>query len=214
MVFSTQPAGQTSQLWLAPLDRSAPPRRIAATGEAVPHFGPDGQVLCRITDGKAHYFARMRPGSASRTKVAPFPVILIAGVSPDRRLVILTALAPGAKDQNAVDTLAIPVLGGPGRLICHDVCQVTWSPDGNYFYVGVGPPTSASPTGRTVAIPVPPGETLPRLPESGIRGEAEALAIPGSKIIEQGNIAAGPDLSTYAYVKSAVHANLFRIEVQ
>jgi dipeptidyl aminopeptidase/acylaminoacyl peptidase len=28
VVFSTQPAGQASQLWLAPLDRRAPPRRI------------------------------------------------------------------------------------------------------------------------------------------------------------------------------------------
>jgi hypothetical protein len=65
-----------------------------------------------------------------------------------------------------------------------------------------------------VAIPVPAGETLPSLPAAGIRTEAEALAIPGAKTIEQGQIAAGPDPSTYAYVKSAVHANLFRIPLQ
>jgi hypothetical protein len=46
------------------------------------------------------------------------------------------------------------------------------------------------------------------------REEAEALAIPVSKTVEQGGIAAGLDPSTYAYVKSAVHANLFRIELR
>ena len=65
-----------------------------------------------------------------------------------------------------------------------------------------------------LAIPVPAGENLPALPASGIRGEADGLAIPGAKIIERSDIAAGPDPSIYAYVKSAVHANLFRIPLQ
>jgi hypothetical protein len=52
---------------------------------------------------------------------------------------------------------------------------------------------------------------LPPLPELGINTEADALAIAGSRILEQGDVATGPDPATYAYVKSAVHANLFRI---
>lgn len=84
----------------------------------------------------------------------------------------------------------------------------------NYFYVGVDPPSLQYPTGRMVAIPVPAGETFPPLPASGIAGAAEALALPGSRIVAQGNIAAGPDPSTYAYVKSSVHANLFRIPLR
>jgi len=213
VVFSTQPAGQASQLWLASLDRSAPPSRIAATGEDVPHFGPNRQVLFRLTDGKAHYLAQMGRDGAGRTKVVPFPIIDIGAISPDRRFVILFARAPESKAPNAVDTVAIPVAGGPARRICH-VCETTWSRDGKYFYVGIAPPSRTDPTGRMVAIPVPAGETLPPLPAAGIRTEAEALAIPGARIIEQGRIAAGPDPSTYAYVKSAVHANLFRIPLQ
>jgi hypothetical protein len=65
-----------------------------------------------------------------------------------------------------------------------------------------------------VAVPVPPGETLPPLPASGIRGEADGLAIPGSKTIERGDVTPGLDPSTYAYMKSEVHANLFRIPLQ
>jgi DNA-binding winged helix-turn-helix (wHTH) protein/Tol biopolymer transport system component len=206
VVFSTQPAGQASQLWLAPLDRRAPPRKIAGTGEADPHFGPDGQVLFRLTDGKQHYLARMGRDGAGRTKVAPYPVIDIMSVSPDRRMVILfTGLDP--KNPTAVDVIAVPVAGGPARRVCHGMCEVTWSPGGRYFYVEIA-------SGRMVAIPVPAGENLPPLPASGIRGEADWLAIPGAKIVARSDIAAGPDPSTYAYVKSVVHANLFRIELR
>jgi eukaryotic-like serine/threonine-protein kinase len=213
VVFSTKSAGQASQLWLAPLDRSAPPRRIAATGEDVPFFGPNGRVLFRLTDGKAHYLAQMGRDGGNRTKVLPFPVIDIVAISPNRRYAILFAGTPESKMKDQVDTMAFPLAGGPPRLICHG-CEATWSPDGKYFYVGIDPPSRDHPTGRMVAIPVPPGETLPPLPASGIRGEADALAIPGSQTIEQGEIAAGPDPSIYAYVKAAVHANLFRIELR
>jgi len=213
VVFSTQPAGQASQLWLAALDRRAAPRRIAAAGEAVPHFGPDDQVLFRLTDGKAHYLARMGQDGANRTKVVPFPIIGTAAVSPDRRFVMLTALVPDAKPPNSVETMAIPIAGGQARPICWD-CKATWSPNGKYFYVAIDPPSRGHPTGTTVAIPVPAGETLPPLRASGMRGEADWLAIPGSQAIEQGSIAAGLDPSTYAYVKSAVHANLFRIQLR
>ena len=213
VVFSTQPAGQASQLWLASLDRSAPPHRIAATGEDFPHFGPNGEVLFRLTDGKTRYLAHMGRDGAKRTKVVPFPIINTGAISPDRRFVILFAGALDSKTPNAVATMAIPIAGGPARRICL-ACEATWSPNGKYFYVGIAPPSRTDPTGRMVAIPVPAGETLPPLPAAGIRTEAEALAIPGARTIEQGQIAAGPDPSTYAYVKSAVHANLFRIPLQ
>ena len=176
VVFSTQPAGQASQLWLASLDRSAPPHRIAATGEDFPHFGPNGQVLFRLTDGKEHYLAQMGRDGAKRTKVVPFPIINTGAISPDRRFVILFARAPES-NLNAFDTMAIPIAGGPARRICH-ACETTWSPNGKYFYVGIDSPSLTDTTGRMLAIPVPAGETLPPLPAAGIRTEAEALAIP------------------------------------
>jgi hypothetical protein len=147
VVFSTQPAGQASQLWLAPLDRSAPPRRIAATGEDVPHFGPNGQVRFRLTDGKAHYLAQMGRDGAGRTKVVPFPIIKTVAISPDRRFVILFARALESKIPNAVDTMAIPIAGGPARRICHD-CEATWSPNGKYFYVRIAPPSRTGSHGQ------------------------------------------------------------------
>jgi DNA-binding winged helix-turn-helix (wHTH) protein/Tol biopolymer transport system component len=213
VVFSTQPVGQASQLWLAPLDRHAPPRRIAATGEADPHFGPDDQVLFRLTDGKQHYLARMGRDGNVRKKVVPYPVVSILSVSPDRRMVVLFSAGQGSNSAFPVDVNAVPVAGGQARRVCDD-CNASWSSDGRYFFIGFVPPSRTDPKARMLAIPVPAGENLPPLPAQGIRSEADGLAIPGAKIIEQGDIAAGPDPSTYAYVKSAVHANLFRIPLQ
>ncbi len=52
LIFSTQPSGPASQLWLATLDRSSPPKLIASSGETSPHFGPEGQILFRLTEGE------------------------------------------------------------------------------------------------------------------------------------------------------------------
>jgi hypothetical protein len=73
---------------------------------------------------------------------------------------------------------------------------------------------SRTSAGKTFAIPVPPGETFPDLPASGIRGQADARTFPGSRVIEAWHIAPGPDPSIYAYVKTTVHRNLFRIPLR
>ena len=68
-VFSIQPAGQASELWIAPLDRSAPPRRIAASGEAFPYLGPKDELLFRMSDGTYYMGAMKRDGSGERKAV-------------------------------------------------------------------------------------------------------------------------------------------------
>jgi hypothetical protein len=74
-------------------------------------------------------------------------------------------------------------------------------------------PSKATPAGRTLAIPVPPGETFPPWPAAGVHPGADGLAIPGTRVVNQANIAPGLG-STYAYVKPTVHANLFRIPLR
>ncbi len=209
VVFTTQTTGQATQLWLAPLDRSAPPRRIGATGEVQPHFGPDGQVLFRLTDGNAFYLAKMGRDGSGRTKMIPSPILDIFGMPPDRRFVLMGV--PGATPSGG-ESAAFPLERGPARILwlCEFGCRPTWSPDGKRFYLAVAPPSQKNPAGKTLVFPVPPGETFPSWPASGIRSEVEALDIPGAQVIHQANI--GPGLgSTYAYVKPTIHANLFRI---
>lgn len=208
VVYSTRLAGQSSQLWLAPLDRSAPPHQVGETGDASPHFGPDGQVLFRLSDGKAFYLASMGRDGSHRIKVAPTKVFGIRSISPDRRLVLVRTLLPESKIPNAAGTMTISVAQGRARRVCDGGCPAAWSPDGKYFYKKIAGASRTNPSGKMAAIPVPPGETLPSVIPFDLRS---AQAIAGIRIIEQGDVTPGLDPSTYVHVKAAVHANLFRI---
>lgn len=202
VVFSTQLPGKATQLWLAALDRSSPPQMISSSGETSPHFGPDGEILYRLSDGKTHYLARMKRDGSERSHVAPYPIGNVQTISRDRRWVVAIT---GKPDGRGGVSMAVPIDGSPPRRICPRVCFVTWAPDGKFLYV------AGLSADKTLAIPIPPGETFPNLPASGIRGLGDAAAFPGSRVIDGSNIAPGPDPSVFAYVKTTVHRNLFRI---
>jgi len=208
VVFSTQPPGKASQLWLAHLDGSSPPRLIASTGERAPRFGPDAQVVFQFTDGKANYIGQIRKDGSDRSKLVPYPIFDIGSVSPDRRWVMAGVPLP-----NDGATMAIPIGGGSSRRICSCCCPVAWAPDGKFLYVGLAP-NSLTTSGKTLAIPIPAGEALPNLPSSGIRGPEDAKAFPGARLLDAWGISPGPDPSVFAYTKTTVHRNLFRIPLR
>ena len=68
--------------------------------------------------------------------------------------------------------------------------------------------------GKTLAIPVPAGDTVPKLPSSGIRGIEDAKAIPGTRLLDGWFVSPGPDPFTFAYVKTTMHRNLYRIPLR
>lgn len=208
VVFSSQPPGGPSQLWLAPLDRSAPPKRIAASGEGSPHFGPDGTVRFRYSDGKANYIGQMKKDGSGRKQVTPYPISMFMSSSPDGRW--LVAFAP-ASGRAAADTMAIPAPGMPAgpRRVCRGFCPVVWAPDGRTLYVALEGNTE-----KTVAIPVS-AEEVPELPAGSVESPEKAAALPGARLIDRWNISPSPDPSTFAYVKTtAGNRNLFRISLR
>ena len=211
VVFSTQPVGKPSQLWLAPLDRSAPPKQIASNGENAPRFGPAGQVLFRFTDNKFNYLGRMNEDGSGRATVVPYPIGTFQSISPDRRW--LVAIVPVFEAGKTSGSMAVPTGGGSPRLICVNACKCAWSPDGRFLYVSRDLGTRTRP-GRTIAIPVRRETGLPDLPEGGIVSADDALSIPGSQVVEQSEIVPGLDPSTYAWVKTTAHRNLFRIQMR
>jgi len=204
VVFSTQPAGKASQLWLAHLDGSSPPRLISSTGERSPHFGADSQVVFQFTDGKANYVGQIRKDGSERSKLFPYPISALGTISPDRRWVIADVPSP---NDDAI--MAIPMSGGSSRRIC-TWCSVDWAPDGKFFYVGLAP-NSHTTRSTTLAIPVPAGETLPKLPSSGFRGPEDAKSLSGTRDLDGWFLSPGPDPSIFAYVKTTMHRNLYRI---
>jgi hypothetical protein len=78
------------------------------------------------------------------------------------------------------------------------------------LYVTIADPSRVNP-GKTLAIPLAPGVTLPELPPGGIRWPEHASNFPGARVIEQGFLAPTLDPATFAFVKRTVHRNLFRI---
>ena len=113
-------------------------------------------------------------------------------------------------DRSTGQIVAVPAVEGDARLICPGYCPAQWAPDGKFFYVGAVASSRNGP-GKTIAIPAPPGRTLPDLPEAGIRGLEDAKAFPGAVVLEGWDISPGLDPSVFAYVKMTVHRNLYRI---
>ena len=102
--------------------------------------------------------------------------------------------------------------GGAPRRICSG-CRVTWSLDGKALYLFVRKSSLTDP-GKTRVVPLQLGETLPKMPASGMRALDEPELFPGSYLIDAYGISPGPDPSVYAYVKITMHRNLFRIPLR
>ena len=211
VVYTSVGRDGISQLWLAPIDRSSPARQIGHSGETTPHFGPRGQILFRLAEGNANYLEQMNQDGSGRSKVVPYPIIEVQGISPGRRW--LMAIAPYPEGDSVVaKVVAIPLDGGPPRYICAGFCLPVWSSSGKFLFVPVEPSSPTTP-GRSLVIPVGPGETLPEFPPKGLQPLAEPSIVPGAQSISRAELVPGTDLSHYAYVNTTVHRNLYRISL-
>ena len=211
VVYASVGSDGISQLWLAPIDRSSPARQFGHSGETTPHFGPRGQILFRLAEGNANYLEQMNQDGSGRSKVVPYPIIEVQGISPGRRW--LMAIAPYPEGNSVVPmVVAIPLDGGSPRRICSGYCDPVWSSSGKYLFVPVEASSPNTP-GRSLAIPVGLGEDLPEFPPAGIQPLADASVMPGAQSISRAEIVPGMDLSHYAYVNTAVHHNLYRISL-
>ena len=205
--YTTATPGGATQLWVARTDRSTPPRPIGMSGETTPVAGPGGEVLFRFTEGRFNYLGRMNSDGSGRAKVVPYPISEIVTVSPARNWVMAIAPLP---DSGVVAPVAIPVHGGDPVRICENDCLTTWSTNGKFLFVSVEEPSLSSP-GRTLAIPVGPGETLPAFPPQGIRPLSDASVMPGARSIDRAQFLPGADPDHFVFVQNSVHRNLFRV---
>ena len=200
-----------SHIWLAPIDRSSAARQIGLSGETTPYFGPQGKILFRASEGNVNYLEQMNQDGSARSRLVPYPIIDIQGISPGRKW--LMTIAPYPEGNSMVPrVVALPLEGGSPRRICASYCVPVWSSSGRFLFVPVEDASQTNP-GRTLAIPVGPAETLPAFPPEGIPQLAESSVVPGALSISRGQLVPGKDLSRYAYVNTAEHRNLYRISL-
>jgi eukaryotic-like serine/threonine-protein kinase len=205
VVFTSKESGRESQIWLASLDRRKPPRLIARGGDQV-SFGADGDLIFRSLEEKSNGLVRIKKDGKERERITTLPVLDKFGVSPDGEWVIIAS--PEAGEDAIGATLAVPIRGGSPQKICVPDCPAGWSADGRFLYVENFAKESANSLGKTLAIPVPAGKSLPNLP---IDLSASGLAPKASRLIERTAISPGSDPSTYVFIKTDMQRNLFRI---
>jgi hypothetical protein len=157
--------------------------------------------------GENNALIRIETDGTGRERIPTVPVLAKGGVSPDGEWMIIAA--PGTGKDAVLATLAIPIHGGAPKIICN-VCSATWSTDGKFFYVGSNLSAFGS-AGKTLAIPVPVGKSLPDLPAAGISVADWSGVMPGAMTVENGVISPGPDPSTYVFTRADSQRNLFRV---
>ena len=210
VVYTTGGMNGSSELWVAPVDRSTPATKVNVSGAQSPRFGAQGQILFQHAEGSANYLEQIDPDGSHLAKVIASPILDLQGVSPARRWAI--ADVPRPTGGNSAATMMIPLDGGSPRRVCVGYCAPKWSTDGKFLIVPVEDGTRTSP-GRSLAIPIGEGERLSDFPAGGIASMADPSVIPGAFSVARSGLIAGRDANEYAWVNTTVHRNLYRISL-
>jgi len=212
VMFAVKPEHGAAEIWLTSRGGAEPLRRLTSSGEDEPRFGPAGEILFRQSEEQDNYLFVMNADGSNRRKVTSIPITETRTMSPDRRLAFAMAPVNGFP---TTAILALPLDGGPARRVCPGTCAVSWSPDGASMYIT---PYRAE---KTIAIPVPEGESMPVLPAGGVQSLDDAAALPGSRIVDfalfkssgAADVAPGQETGTFAYARTISHRNLFRVQL-
>jgi len=207
VLYTTLGANGRSQLWLAPVDRRSPPQRVGKGGEISPYFGSHGQILFLRAEGKLNYLEQSSRDGSKCSRVVSYPVDALKGISPGRHWITGVVLNP---QRRLLDSVLIPVDGGPAPILCDRVCETRWSTNGDWLLI-LDVFANRGEGGHSLAIPVGPGEHLPDLPPAGFPAQAQASAVPGALLVARDDLIPGKDPAHFAYVKTTVHRNLYRI---
>jgi eukaryotic-like serine/threonine-protein kinase len=212
VVFTTRENG-ASHIWIAPLNRRSPPRRIASNADQV-SFAAD-HLIFRSIQAPANTLVRINKDGTRREQIDA-PVVHEKGaVSADGRWVIV--YSPGSGTKEPVATIAVPVDGGPARRICMPYCGVGWSADGRFFTVGVDLDLATGVPSRTLVVPLAEPSSIPELPEPGVHAIFQYAALAkraGVRALQHGGVSIGSDPTAYVFTRAEFHTNLFRIPLQ
>jgi hypothetical protein len=201
VVFASVGASGKPHLSIAPLDRHVPPKEIPNAEGDEPVFGSKGDIYFRRLEGTSLFVYVIRPDGTGLRKLTGEPITDVTGVSPDQQWV--TVLAPHEMGGSA---LAIPTAGGQPLRI--PGLTNTWSGDGkSWCWLN-------NKLNLTRCVPLRPGEVWARNAEGNVPYlNDKAAKLPGVRDINAGDVALGPAGDTYAFTKTVVQRNLYRIPI-
>jgi eukaryotic-like serine/threonine-protein kinase len=212
IVFVAADETGRSPLWWTRLNNRSMPRKLTTIDALTAFFSARGQVVFEGQENGATSIYQVQDDGSNLLKLMRLPALFLFGVSPDGKWVV----APGGTDELLKAVVVYAVNGSAARLVCKTCRESSdsdanrflaagWSPDGKFFYLRF--------EDATYAIPLHPGETMPPLPPSGFQKKEELSALPGARLIANGEVFPGPNPSVYAYVKRGTQRNIYRVPV-
>jgi serine/threonine protein kinase len=193
-----------SKVWTAPTDRKASAQAIEShESDDCPGFLPNGDLIFRAVEGQQNFLYRMKPDGTERHRISDVAILDSYGVSHDGRWVL--AVTRGPDRDHPYSVAAFPVAGGAIVPICLGLCPAAWDRTGKSLYLNF--PTSGD--RNTYALPLQ-RTGLPKLPATGFSSyqELDRMKAP---ILAPGVVESGGTPSQYAYTRSTVRRNLYRI---
>ena len=210
LVYSVRTEDGVRSLWLARVDHLVSPRQLTVKGkEFSPVFTPEGDLVFMSQEGDESFLNKIKSDGSERRKIDAQPVIQLETVSPDGRWAVAQVAIQNEDVPRGI--LAIPLEGGTPIRICSGLCVVRWPRDGKSMFLSVigGSPGHILGWG-TYILPLAPGQVFPKLPPMGVASKADAAALPGAKSLDN-FVLPGENEEIYAFSRTLVHRNLFRI---
>jgi len=206
VVFAAYDAQHRPHLWMAPVDRSEPPRQLFAEEGDQPLAAPGGVIYYRSREGSENQLFRYTPeGKHEKVK---FPELHeLHGISRDGKWI--SAWTQDASDSRHSSYFAISTENGQQVPIC-GFCFASWGASGRSLAVISNIFVSGS--AKTYIFPLKPGEDLPPMPPGGWQHFLELKATK-ARVIDAPAVPA-PDEQSYALLRRSYHRNLFRIPLQ
>ena len=197
-----------SRLWLAPLDRKSPPRQIPNVEGDRAMFGPPGEIVFHAAEGNSGFAYRVREDGTGLRKAIEEPVYEIYGVSPDGRWLVVWSPLSGKQETR---TVAFPLGdGSPVTITSSGHAFLKWSAEGKLLLITPGLYLNAT---KSYIIPLSADRMLPQFPVGGFVSDKEFSTLPGARVIDSGDVAPGPTPEVYAFARSTVQRNLYRVPI-
>jgi Tol biopolymer transport system component len=192
------------RFWLAPLDHRSPPHEIPNVEGRHAIYGPGGDIFFLRMEGSSGFVYAVKPNGTGLHKAFEQTALSLGPFTPDGRWVVAWAPLPGAQG-SAVQLFP---LGGGNPIVIGSNTALHWSRNGDSLWISGG----VVPDGQTYIVPLRSSELLPPIPADGFHLAGEIARLPGAHRIDSGG-APGPSLDVYAFLRSTVQRNLYRIPI-
>jgi Tol biopolymer transport system component len=208
-------------VWIADLDRRAPPRQLTRDGAFRAFFGAPGEIVY-MNQGETRHLYRMKEDGTGIEMIVPDTVIYLITVSHDGRWAV--ALVPRTESGGGTLVRFISLRGEASLDVCNEDCGIgfgpnrlqapmfNWSVDGKSLYVGLQ--YFGLRTAQTVVLPYRPGVPLATLWPKGLTSEKDVAANPGAVVLSDGNAFPAADPSAHLSWRRTTQSNLYRIALQ